>query len=477
MSHNAHERTAAGSIFNRRTFMQKTARVAGAFALPTIIPASALGADGKVAPSNRITVAQSGLGVMGRGHTRRLAYDPSVQMLAVCDVDQTRLAATQSTVADAYANSNTPCDMYTDYHEILARNDIDAMVIVTPDHWHTPQAVDAAKAGKDVYCEKPISITVSEGRQLAETVRRYGRIFQTGTQYRSMPTIRAVCNFVRNGGLGRVKSVFTLWGTLGGPMGGARFKPYAQFMDWEKTVRSHVPLNFDLPAESVPEGLDWQRWVGPAAWHPYNRLYHTNPNPGVVPWAFCRDFGAGAVTWYHSHAADIIQYALGMEESGPVEFIHPKDGPYPTLTCRYANGTLLHLVENWEDVKRLYQAVPQTARLAGNFGGVFVGDQGWVTSMTTGGQIEGGPEDLFAAMQLKTREVDTGNNHHENWLECIRTRARTSTDAELGHRSASLGHLTIIAYQLQRSLTWDPVKETFSGDEMANRLLTRTKRI
>ncbi len=166
-----------------------------------------------------------------------------------------------------------------------------------------------------------------------------------------------------------------------------------------------------------------------------------------------------------------------MERSGPVEFIHPKDGPYPTLTCKYANGTLLHLVENWEDVKRLYQAVPESARLAGNFGGVFVGEEGWVTSMTTGGQIEGGPEDIFSAMQLKTREVDMGNNHHENWLDCIRTRARTSTDAELGHRSASLGHLTIIAYELQRSLKWDPVAETFPGDETANRLLTRTKRV
>jgi len=477
MSHNAHEKTAAGSVLSRRTFMHKTATVAGAFALPTIIPGSALGADGKVAPSNRITVAQSGLGVMGRGHTRRLAYDPSVQMLAICDVDRTRLAATQSVVGDAYANSNTSCDMYTDYREILARDDIDAMVIVTPDHWHTPQAMDAAKAGKDVYCEKPISITVNEGRQLAQTVRRYGRIFQTGTQNRSMPTIRKICNFVRNGGLGRVKSVFTLWQTLAGPMGAGRFKPYAEFMDWEATLRSYIPVNLDLPGEPVPEGLDWQRWVGPAAWQPYNHLYHMNPTPGVVPWAFCRNFGVGAVTWYHSHAADIIQYALGMEESGPVELLHPKDGPYPTLTCKYANGTLLHMVENWEDVKRLYQAVPDSARLAGNFGGVFVGEEGWVTSMTTGGQIEGGPEDIFAAMQLKTREVDMGNNHHENWLECIRTRARPSTDAELGHRSASLGHLTIIAYQLQRSLKWDPVAEEFPGDDIANRLLKRTKRI
>ena len=186
----------------------------------------------------------------------------------------------------------------------------------------------------------------------------------------------------------------------------------------------------------------------------------------------------GAVTGYHSHAADVIQYALGMEESGPVEILHPRDSTYPTLTCRYANGTLLHLVEDWEDVKRLYRAVPDTARLAGNFGGVFVGEKGWVTSMTTGGPIEGGPEDIFKAMKMERREIDRGeNNHHENWFECIRTRQRPSTDAEIGHRSASLGHLTIIAYRLQRSLKWDPVKETFPGDEEANRLLTRAKRV
>ncbi len=351
------------------------------------------------------------------------------------------------------------------------------MVIATPDHWHTPLAMDAAKAGKDIYCEKPISIAVNEGRQLEQTVGRTGRIFQTGTQYRSISTIRQVCGFVRAGGLGRVKSVFTLWTTLAGMMGSQRFKPYIKFLDVETSKRSYVPLDFSLPAESVPEGLNWRRWVGPAPSHPYNRLYHTNPAPGVVPWSFHRDFGAASVTWHHSHSADVIQYALGMERSGPVEFIHPSDGPYPTLTCRYANGTLLHLVEKWQDVKRLYQAVPESARLAGNFGGVFVGEKGWVTSMTTGGQIEGGPVDMFAAMKLKTREVSPGDyNHHANWFECIRKRARPSTDAEIGHRSASLGHLTIITHRLRRSLKWDPDKETFPGDEAANRLLLRPKR-
>ena len=321
----SHQKDSSNDL-DRRTFMHKAATVAGTLALPTIVPASALGADGQVAPSNRITLAQIGLGVMGRGHIRRLTNDPSVEMLAVCDVDRTRLKSAQATVARAYANTKTRCAAYNDYQELLARDDIDAVVIVTPDHWHTPLAMDAAKAGKDIYCEKPVSITVSEGRQLEQTVRRYGRIFQTGTQYRSIPTIRQVCNFVRGGGLGQVKSVFTLWRTMAGYLRNKRFQPYHEFMDLEAAGRSYVPLDVHLPAEPVPEGLDWQRWVGPAAWHDYNHLYHTNPTPGVVPWSFCRDFGVGAVTGYHSHAADMIQYALGMERSGPVEFIHPKDG-------------------------------------------------------------------------------------------------------------------------------------------------------
>ncbi len=171
---------------SRRRFIEKTVTAAGALAVPTIIPASALGKDGHVAPSNRITTAQIGLGRMGRGHTRFLAHEPSVEMLAVCDVDQTRREATLATVKTVYKDRKVSCKAYyNDYREVLARDDIDAVVIVTPDHWHTPISIEAAKAGKDIYCEKPISLTIREGRELVETVRRNKRIFQTGTQYRS----------------------------------------------------------------------------------------------------------------------------------------------------------------------------------------------------------------------------------------------------------------------------------------------------
>lgn len=454
----------------RRGFM------GGALGLPWIVRASAIGADGGVAASERITVGLIGKGVMGNGHLRRLVGDKEVRVLGVCDVDRVRRQQALQVVKDHYG-ADCGCAMYNDYRELIGRKDVDGVVIVTPDHWHTLQSIDAVKAGKDVYCEKPVSLTLREGRELVKAVRRYSRVFQTGTQYRSIPTIRRVVEFVRGGGLGKVKQVFTLWTSLGGFIGSGRFRPYAEVMNAAKYGKSYVPLNFALPEEPVPEGLDWGLWVGPAAWHPYNRVYHTNPAPGVVPWSFCEDFGAASVTWHHSHSADVIQYALGAERGGPVELIHPSTGEFPTMTCRYADGTLLHLVDHWGMVKGVYKAVPADARLAGNFGGVFVGERGWVTSMTTGGDIEGGGDGLFERMKLKTRHVNPGeNNHHDNWFEGIRTRQKCSCDEEIGHRGASLGHLTIVAYKLGRSVRWDPVKEEFAGDDAANRLRSRPMR-
>jgi hypothetical protein len=470
------------NTMHRREFLRRTALTTGALAVPTLIPASALGADGAPAPSERVNVGLIGRGAMGSGHLHRLVGDPAFQLLAVSEVDAVRRDAGKATTEQHYAAQRASgtyqgCAAYNDYRELLARPDIDAVVIATPDHWHVLHAIDAAKAGKDVYLEKPISVTIQEGRTLVETVRRYGRVFQTGTQYRSIPAIRTVCNFVRNGGLGKVKSVFTLLGNLSGFIRAPRFKPYADVMSADRCGESYVPMDFALPAEPVPAGLDWDLWVGPAPWRPFNPVYHTNPSPGVVPWSFCDAFGVTSSTWFLSHAADVIQFALGVENSGPVEVIHPATGEFPTLTCRYANGTLLHFVGGWGMVKDVYKAVPTTARLDGNFGGIFVGERGWVTSMSAGGPVEGGPDEIFKEMELKTREVNIGgNDHHANWLECIRTRKRPYCDEELGHRTACIGHLTNIAFWTGQSLKWDPVKEEFIGNEAANRLRSRATR-
>jgi hypothetical protein len=438
-----------------------------AVAGPWIVPGSAWGASGSVPPSARLNVGLIGRGRMSGGHLRTMLGREDVQVMAVCDVDRTRAEEGRRTADEAYAAARRSgtyrgCAAYQDFRDLLARPDIDAVIIVTPDHWHSPLSTAAARAGKHIYCEKPVSLTILEGRQMVETVRRYGRIFQTGTQYRSVPRIRGVCEFVRAGGLGRIKSVFTTW----------RPTPIPTL------APSYVPLDPVLPAEPAPADLDWNLWVGPAAWRPYNALYHRNPSPGVVPWVFCRAFSAGASTAYQSHAADVIQYALGEEHSGPVEIIHPDSGRFPTLTFRYASGTLLHHVEDWKTVKHVYRAVPPDARLTGLFGGVFVGERGWLTSMSGpgSGPIEGGPEEIFSDPRLAARAESMVNNHHANWLECICSGRPTSTGEEIGHRSASLGHLANLAYELGRSLHWDPVAEAFVGDPEANRLRSRALR-
>lgn len=450
----------------RRNFLHKAAVISGTLAVPWFIPASARGADGFNAPSERLNVGLIGRGLMGNGHLSVLLGRKDTQVLAVCDVDRVRREEGVQRANETYAAARASgayrgCAAINDYRELLARPDIDAVVIVTPDHWHSLVAIEAARAGKDVYCEKPVSLTLHEGRELVGAVRRYTRVFQTGTQYRSIPTIRQVCEFVRGGGLGKVKSVFTIWMKTHVPVLG----------------ESYVPLDPSLPAQPVPDGLDWNQWVGPALYRPYHSAYHRNPPPGVVPWVFCDAFGAGAVTGYHSHAADVIQYAIGRETDGPLEILHPSSGQFPTLTCRYADGVLLHHIDNWKQAKELYKAVPDDARLAGLFGGLFVGERGWITSMSASGPIEGGPKGLLEEMRLRTREVAIGaNNHHSNWIDCIRSRQQPSAHEEIGHRSASLGHLVTIAFKLGRSLKWDPSKEEFMGDEAANRLRSRAMR-
>jgi predicted dehydrogenase len=480
VKHNPNHRT--GATITRRDFMGQAAAAAGALSAPIIIPASARGADGHTAPSNRIAIGQIGLGRMGMGHLRHFALKPAVQLVALCDVDRTRREDGKTELHGIYARkieSGTyrGCDTCNDYRELLARNDLDAVVIVTPDHWHTLQTIHAVESGKDVYCEKPVSMSVDEGRQLVNAVQRCQRVFQNGSQYRTHPAIRRACDFIRKGGLGKIKSAFALWGPLGEMLAAPRFKPYAASINPERNGPCMTTLDFALPGAPLPDGLDWDLWLGPALPRPYNPLYHINPSKDVVPWSFCEDFGVGPSTWYHSHAAEVLQYALGYETSGPIEILHPDDKHFPTLTCRYANGELLHLVRAWSEVKSIYHAVPDDARLDGNFGGVVVGERGWLTTMSDNAGITGGPAELMAEYEAPEHNVDLGKkDHHDNWLECIQSRRKPHSHEEIGHRAAALGHLTMIAYKLGRSLKWDPVHELFPEDAPANRLLRRAKR-
>lgn len=450
--------TKKSTRLTRRHFIGSSA---AALSFPWIIPASALGADGTTAPSNRLNMALIGNGCMGRGHLNRLVGDKTIQVMAVCDPDKLRRVNGKEVVEAHYATamqsgSYKGCTAVADFRPLLERKDIDGIVNATPDHWHTPISIFAARAGKDVYCEKPISMTIQQGRQLVDAVRSNQRVFQNGSQYRSMVTFRKAVNFIRNGGLGKIKAVFTIWAKLNVPTMGP----------------SYVTGNPKLESEAVPDGLDWDLWVGPAPFRPYNSAYHRNPIPGVVPWAFCSDFGLGPTTYYHSHSADVIQYAIGMEESGPVEIIHPSSNRYPTLTCRYANGVLLHHVEGWGAVHTLYQALPEGTRLAGNFGGLFIGENGWLNLQYGGDLLEGSPETIFKAMDNEDRKVNGSNDHHANWFSCIRTREKPYSHEEIGHRGASLSHLVTAGYSLGRTLKWDPAAERFENDAEADKLLS-----
>jgi predicted dehydrogenase len=408
-----------------------------------------------VEPSERITLGFIGVGMMGRGHVRVCTGYPEAQILAVCDVDQWRRKNAKQTVEQAYAAAGTSgdyqgCAAYNDLRELLARDDIDAVVIATGDRWHALATVLSAKAGKDIYCEKPISLTIHEARTMVDLVRRYERVFQTGLQQRSTPEFIKACNLVQRGRIGQVKYVYvTFPGTCG---------------------------NVSLPAQPVPKGLDWDLWLGPSPWRPFNARFHTyGQPPRVVPWHFCRDFGGYNLTSNAVHAFDVVQWGLGMDDSGPVEIIPPETGQVPSLTYKYANGVQLQVVDNrLEAGKHFVPAGWDVKTPIQRFGALFVGDEGWI-HVGRAGYLTGYPETIFETPPGEADPFHPVTNHHQDWLTCIRSRQRPACDVEKGCRSTIVAHLGCIAHWTGRALTWDPATEEFLDDE-ANRLRRRAMR-
>jgi len=442
-----------GRKIARRDFV----RGAGAaLAAPYVITSAAPGGAEKPPASERIALGLVGVGMMGQGHLNAFLRYPEAQIVAVCDVDRWRREHAKAVVEQGYAAVQVAgryqgCQAYNDLRELLARTDVDAVVIAIGDRWHAAATVLAAQAGKDIYCEKPVSVTVREARAMAGAVRRYGRVFQTGLQQRSNPEFRKACRLVRGGSIGKVKIVYV-------PHPG-------------------TSNEVNLPAEPVPDGLDWDLWLGPAPWHAYNRRFHHYGQPQfVVPWRFCRDFGGGNLTCDAVHAFDIVQWGLGMDDSGPVEVTPPETNKYPSLTYRYANGVLLQVVD-WK-LEEQKHFVPEGwnghTRLQ-DFGPLFVGENGWI-HVGRRGYLSSFPPEIVEQPSGEPDASRPARNHHQNWLECIKTREQPVCDVAIGCRSTIVSHLGCIAHWTGRSLKWDPVKEEFLGDEEANRMRSRAIR-
>src|SRR5258705_966896 len=411
---------------------------------PDIVPSSAVGTEQTPPPSQRINMGFIGIGNMGSGHLSGFVNNREVQLLAMCDVREEVRNRTKKQVEETYANvfdkgSYSGCATYLDFRELLQREDIDAVLIAVPEHWHAIIAIEAARAGKDIYCEKPLSHTIREARAMVNAVRRYQRVFQTGSQQRSDNNFRFACELVRNERIGKLKSVHV---NVGGTS------------NWAF-----------LPEEPIPPGLDWDRWLGPAPWAPYNPERASGSYSGG--WRLIRDYSGGMMTDWGAHHFDIAQWGLGMDESGPVE-IHPPDGQeHKVLTYIYGNGVpVYHMFgPNEAEVPLPFKEKDRKVN-----GVLFLGDNGWVE--VNRGYIKTFPE-AIGKEPLGPNDVHLYNskNHAGDWLSCIKTRRRPIADVEVGARTITVCHLGNIAYWLNRPIKWDPAKEEIIGDEQASRML------
>jgi len=424
----------------RRHFLRRTATAVGAaLAAPTFIPASALGRGGVIPPSERITMGFIGVGGQGSGHLLGGAWTyvaggyagrKDVHVLAVCDVWRNRREQACQKVNDHYAEAYgtatyRACQAYTDFRQVLDRPDIDAVLIATPAHWHATMAAMAAMAGKDIYCEKPTAVTIRESQAMLATVRRYGRVYQAGTQQRSEygGKFRMACEFVRSGRIGKLQEIYAYRD------GGGIF--------WPKRFG---------PAKALPADLDWDLYLGPAPWLPYDGITGAHR------------FDIGELNWGQHHY-DIVQWAAGADDTGPVEIFMEGD-----RSCyKYASGVTVF-------------GKPYPGESTGGDGGAcFVGTAGRIA--VDRDALVSDPPDIVRE-PLRPQEVHLYRNtgHANNFLECVRTRKKTICDADIAHRAASALLLGGVAKQLKRTVKWDPQAEQFPGDEEANRLLSIAKR-
>jgi predicted dehydrogenase len=424
----------------RRTFLKSTAGLAAAAALPKwFLEAEARAATKPLGPNDRPAVALVGCGGMGRGDARNASNFGEI--VAICDLDERNLGEAQKMFPNAKG--------YRDFRKVMERDDIHAVICGTVDHWHTLVSMAAMRAGKDVYCEKPLTLTIDEGKRLVKTARETNRILQTGSQQRSDQNFRLACELVRNGRIGRLKHI-DVWlpaGRRGGP----------------------------FPTQPVPEGLDWDTWLGQAPKVDYVReRCHGS-------FRYWWDYSGGTMTDWGAHHNDIALWGLGLDRSGPVEIAgKPLVDMIPGGFTAASEYDVLYTYENGVTHACRSTAGDNpsggvVARDAQRHGVRFEGADGWIW-VTRGNIQASAPELLAEPLPASATRLYESGNHMRNFFECMRSRKQPICDVEIGHRSASICHLGVIAIRLGRKLRWDPKQEQFVNDADANKWVAREMR-
>jgi len=419
-------------LINRRNFLKRAGlATCTGLAFPHVVPSSVFGKGGVVPPSERITLGAIGIGAQGRSDLKGFLQLPDVQVVAVCDVKRPARELAQRWVNERYEGS--VCDAYHDFHELLAREDIDAVSIVTPVHWHSIMALAATRAGKDIFMEKPVALSLQEGKLLRAAIKRYDRMFQIGTQQRSGRNFRFACELALNERIGRVHTI--------------------------KVGTSYGLVSENFPAMPVPEWLDYDRWVGPAPWAPYtekrmSRGIHENIS----------DYSLGMIHCWGIHHLDIAQWGNGTDNTGPIEVqgtgTFPRDGLCDCLlgwdvSMLFANGVRIHFTDGKKN----------------EHGIRFEGDKGWV--FVNRQTLEAEPKSILKErIGPNEKHLPVSNNHFQNFLDCVKTRQSPVAPIDVAVRSDTLCQLSYIAVQLGgRKLKWDADSEQFVGDDEANRFL------
>ena len=402
-----------GNGMTRRQFLKGTATSAAAAAFPLVIPSSALGDRDRPAPSERIAMGFVGLGGQGTGDMGGFLGFKQVQGVAVCDVDKNSRERARGIVDKR--NADQGCKAYPDFRELVSRPDIDVVFCATPDHWHAIVTIEAMRNGKDIYCEKPESLTIREAQLMRDTARHLGRVFSGGSQ-RVWGDYNWFHRMVRGGAIGEVKHAYV---NVGGP-----------------------PDEMLQPAQPVPEGMDWDMWLGPAPWRPYNKAYHP------FNWRGCRDFSGGQTTDWGAHTFGGAMFACNVHETGPAEIRLPDGKDFKLATAVFANGLQIHHGGGW--------------------GGIisFEGAKGKISEQ----------ERNRPAPDIYIPNYKGQGDIFGDFLHCVRTRERPFRDIAIAARTLTVCHLFNIAYWLKRDLKWDPVKEEIIGDAEANKWLSRPKR-